>query len=194
NSDGTLAAAQDLVVKTPGPIAAGDLTGDGIPDLAVVTGSVNYQGVTIFPGLGDGSFDNRILTPTMNQPTAVAIGDFNGDGKKDLAVTTGSVGGSLVNVLINTGNGIFAAPTPYSVGSDPKWVIADDFNNDAKLDLAVANGAGVSILLGNGNGTFGAPATIAAGGAATYLAAGDLNGGRKKGRGVGKRPSETVRV
>ena len=60
-------------------------------------------------------------------------------------------------------------------GTNPQWVVVDDFNGDTKPDLAVANDDGVSILLGNGDGTFAAATTIAAGGAATYLESGDFN-------------------
>jgi FG-GAP-like repeat len=180
NLDGTLAAAPTLIVQGPGPTIATDLTGDGIPDLAVVTDSVDYSGVTVFPGLGDGSFDTRLLTPGMNQPTSVAFGFFNNDSIKDLAVTRGSVGGSLVSILLGNGDGTFGVPTSYAVNNDPKWVVVDDFNGDTKADLAVATGSGVSILLGNGDGTFGTASSIIAGGAATYLASADFNGDQKK--------------
>ena len=54
NGDGTLVASQDLTVSQPGAIIATDLTGDSILDLAVVTKSVPFNGVTIFPASGMG--------------------------------------------------------------------------------------------------------------------------------------------
>ena len=150
NGDGTFVASPNLTVSQPGPILATDLTGDNIPDLAVVTKSVPYNGVTIFPGLGDGTFGPRILTPTINQPSAVAFGFFNGDGYADLAVTTNNG----VTVLINNGDGTYVTRYDYAVTGSPTWVAVDNFNGDSAPDLVVANSGGVSILLGNGDGTF----------------------------------------
>ena len=194
NPDGTLVAAPHLVVNGAGPVVAADLTGDSIPDLAVVTSSVDFSGVTVFPGLGDGSFDSRILTPELHQPTAVAVGDFNGDQKKDLAVTRGSVGGSVVSILLGNGDGTFGVPIDYAAGSNPQWVAVDDFNGDTKLDLAVANDMGISILIGTGTGTFGSSTAVAAGGAATYVATGDFNGDSKKDLAVVNGSANTVSI
>src|SRR5258706_363009 len=95
-------------------------------------------------------------------PRAMDIGDFNGDGKMDLAVADQS--GNSVSILLGNGSGGFAAPASYAVGSSPVSIVAADFNNDGKLDLAVANfGGNVSVLLGNGHGVFAAAATYAAG-------------------------------
>src|SRR5262249_50000561 len=119
NGDGTLAAAPDLVVSGAGPITHADFTGDTIPDLAVVTSSVDYSGVTIFPGLGNGSFGPRLLTSTINQPTAIAVGDFNGDSKQDLAVTT-TASATGVSILLGNGDGTFTAPTTFAAGPSPE--------------------------------------------------------------------------
>src|SRR5262245_21408418 len=178
NGDGTLVSAPDLVVDGPGPIAATDVTGDGLPDLAVVTSRPGYTGVAIFPGLGDGSFGPRQLTPQVNQATAVAVGDFNGDQMKDLAVSA-SAG---VAILLGAGGGTFGAPTTFAAGPGPAWVTVADLNGDTKADLAVGNGTApgsANILLGNGDGTFATAVGISAGGPVTYLVARDLNGDGK---------------
>src|SRR5260370_166856 len=88
-----------------------------------------------------------------------ATGDFNGDGKPDLAIA--NFIDNNVSVLLNNGDGTFQAAVNYAADLHPQTITAGDFNNDGKLDLAVGNfhgggaGAGnISILLGNGNGTF----------------------------------------
>lgn len=112
-----------------------------------------------------------------NEPRSVAVGDFNGDGRPDLAHTN-FLGG--VSVRLNDGTGAFPTSTTYGAGSEPNAVAVGDLNGDSKLDLAVANrsGSSVSVLLGNGDGTFVAAVNFSTGafGSNPYsVAVGDLN-------------------
>ena len=93
----------------------------------------------------------------------MAVGDFNGDGKQDLAVANES--SDNVSILLGGGNGTFGAATNFAAGSAPTSVAVGDFNGDGKQDLAMANANSnnVSILLANGNGTFGAATNFTAG-------------------------------
>src|ERR1700674_5087152 len=87
---------------------------------------------------------------------SLAMGDFNGDGKRDLAVP--NFGSSGVSIMLGNGDGTFKPPVTYSVGSYPMFLAAGDFNGDGKTDLAVGiydfYSSNISILLGNGDGTF----------------------------------------
>jgi len=82
-----------------------------------------------------------------SSPYSVTTGDFNGDGKLDLA--TANLDANTVSVLLGNGNGTFQTKVDDPVGDAPASVTTGDFNGDGKLDLAVANGAGntVSVLL-----------------------------------------------
>src|SRR5262249_50817214 len=91
---------------------------------------------------------------TGDAPIWVAIADFNRDGHPDVAAAN-FVGGN-VSILLNNGDGTFAAPVNYPSGSLPIFILAGDFNNDSNPDLIVIgqDNNSVAILLGNGDGSF----------------------------------------
>jgi len=156
NSNGTFQAAVDYSVgRGPVSLQVGDFNDDGKLDLVLINQDDNTLAVLL--GNGDGTFQPEILT-TFTQTlssTALAVGDFNGDGKTDVAVTVplAQVGTFGVAVLLGNGNGTFQTPVTYAVNGTPVALAAADINKDGKLDI-VAGGNGISALLGNGNGTF----------------------------------------
>jgi hypothetical protein len=89
-----------------------------------------------------------------SNPASVVVGDFNGDGRPDLAVSDSQ--NNLVSILLGSANGSFVAGGTYGTGPSPTALVVADFNGDKRLDLAVvnANAGTISILLGNGDGTF----------------------------------------
>jgi len=164
-----------------GVVAVADFNGDGKQDLAIAH-FFNQGTVDILLSNGDGTFTPAAGSPIPigNEVDWLAVGDFNGDGKPDLALVEKSV--NTVAVLLGNGDGTFtpAPGSPNVVGANPQQVSLCDFNGDGKLDLAVTNAFGnsVSILLGNGDGTFTQPAgtPVPVGNSPEGIAAGDFNG------------------
>ena len=153
NGDGTFSGK--YLGVSGAVVAVGDFNSDGKPDLVLSRAhtptSDELMGVQL--NNGDGTFG--AFMPYLSQPLFyspgfdVAVGDFNGDGKLDLAVST--YGSPTITILLNNGDGTFAAGTPVA-GTGP--LIAADFNHDGKPDLAVSAGSGVQIWLNNGDATF----------------------------------------
>ncbi len=168
-------------------IGAGDFNEDGNLDLVVDSNNPGGDNILSFvPGNGDGTFGTPINATlsspvTSGFPSAMAVGDFNGDGKLDVAFTLKTATNNLA-VLLGTGSGTFtpAASSLVSLGNTPVALVAGDFNGDGKLDLAAANfgDSSLSVLLGNGNGTF-ASSAVALGGEPNWVTMGDFNGDGK---------------
>jgi hypothetical protein len=199
NGDGTFHGNLSLpgVFGASGPIAVADLNGDGNPD--VVFTASNDTGIAATPqpgtvlvmlGHGDGTFAAIVAYPIGKIATSVAIGDLNGDGKPDLAVTDFAPGAADVAVLLGNGDGTFQAAVRYPAADGADAVVMGDFNGDGNLDLAVSsNSAGansssgsagaVTVLLGRGDGTFRNSLVYGAGINPLTVAVGDVNGDGK---------------
>jgi uncharacterized protein (TIGR03437 family) len=170
---------------SPDFVAVGDFNGDGKPDLAIA--NLGSNNVTVLLGLGTGDFAAAAGSPfpVGSSPDSVAVGDFNGDGKLDLAIT--NQGDGTVTVLLGNGKGEFTpAGSPLTVGSKPYFVVTADFNGDGNLDLAIASygDSTITVLLGNGGGGFteapGSPFAVGPVGAfPASLAVADFNGDGK---------------
>jgi hypothetical protein len=135
-------------------------------------------------GNGDGTFVAAATVGSVNQPFSVAVADFNGDGKLDLALA--DFNNQAVAILLGNGDGTFQPQIEYPVNGYPYALAVADFNNDQHPDIAVANGGpvggsagGVSVTLNNGNGTFAAPVNYSPGSEFYFLTAGDVNGDNK---------------
>jgi len=155
--DGTFRSKVTVVAST-GWIAYGlgvaDFNGDGKDDVATTTIlNPNQQDeayvLEVFTGAGNGTFDGPAIYPIVDVPSVYQVvpGDFNGDGKPDLAMiignssTTGFLEPTPVSVFENRGDGTFAAPVTYTVGGQPfeypTAIAAGDFNGDGVTDIAV---------------------------------------------------------
>lgn len=158
--------------------AAADLRGTGRKDLIVANSAVsNGLGtsttISVLLSNPDGTYQAAVPYTVGNNPIGIAVGDFNKDGKLDLAVANAKDG--TISILLGNGNGTFQPATTISSGGPtPVGVFTADLRGVGKLDLVVTNSdfigadscasSNVSVLLGNGNGTFGTPAKVASGG------------------------------
>jgi Bacterial Ig-like domain (group 3)/FG-GAP-like repeat len=166
------------------PPAIGDFNHDGYLDIAY-SGTASGPGVGTGPGqaspetyaqilFGDGKGGFPTLGPALSLSTNfLAAGYFNGDGYADLA----SLDGSTFEILIGKGDGTFASPVTYAVGTNPVFVLQRDLNNDGKRDIVVVNhdSNDISILLGKGDGTFQPQKRFATGTAPLAAVTGDFN-------------------
>jgi len=179
-----------------GDIDAFDLDGDGdldvvnLEELACGGGGGSANRLFISRNRGDATFDPPYLVQISTGPHAVLGGDFDEDGRIDLATTHWMPYGlrDFVNVHMGNGDGTFQEEVVYDVGQGPRWIVAADFDGDTHLDLATANSGAddegretLTVLMGTGTGTFtarrdyGAPFSPDLIGA-TGLAHGDLDG------------------
>jgi len=140
NGDGTFAPPVTLPLGSANEgnvIVAGDFNDDGFPDLACT--SFEGQGVAVWLNHGDGSFASEVDYSTGFSPTGIAVADFDGDGRTDLAVANSFVYDSCVSELLNAGGGTFPTQAIFATGSVPNDIATADFNGDGHPDLVVAN-------------------------------------------------------
>jgi hypothetical protein len=145
----------------PISLTVGDFNNDHCLDIVVTNNGTNNFHVLF--GYGNGSFGNQITYNTGydSLPYSVVTGDFNNDYQLDIAIA--NYGTNNIGIFLGYGNGSFKTQITYSTGtkSKPYSLAIGDFNDDSRLDLAVANTGmnNIGILLGYGNGSF-APQTI----------------------------------
>ena len=172
NGNGTFAAPIEFTTgQGPAGIVIADFTGDGKPD--VVTANYGASTISILRHNGLSGNSAGFLAPvnfsTGNRAEKIAAADVNGNAILDVVVG-GQVGTGFqasLAVMINTGNGVFAAPVAYDAAPGGRFgspaVALDDLDNDGDVDLvgggdyengSVDSGA-VTIRRNTGNGTFG---------------------------------------
>jgi FG-GAP-like repeat len=169
-------------------MSVGDFNGDGFNDI-VEGQSGSGSNVSVEIGVllnnGKGGFKNPVITslPTaLSSGSYIATGDFNKDGKLDVAVSLGAVDGKEnVTILLGNGDGTFTLGTNYDLaaGIGPAAIVSGDFNHDGNLDLLAICGYQACLMTGNGNGTFTPGVPFSLGGSQdvspTNLAVGDVN-------------------
>src|ERR687895_1357738 len=169
----------DSFVRSAFDLSTGHFDADDTLDLAAVQ---RGSSVSVLAGDRRGGFGRSGEFPVGGPSTepvlgsgayAVATGDFNGDGRDDIA--TANFWSRDVSVLLQTATG-FAPAVNRGVAGQPQAVATGDFNEDGRLDLATASFQDrVSVLLGDGSGGFVRLPDLAVGGNAQAMTSGDFN-------------------
>jgi hypothetical protein len=170
----------------PEQVVTADL-GNGHQDIVVLNADPlpgHISSVSVLLGNGDGTFQDAITFSVLPGAASLAVGDFHGDGKADLAIVNALT--NSVEILRGNGDGTFQSdPLLIPVGRQGfrglrQTVAVGDFSHNGKLDLAVTNPGDntVSVLLGNGDGTFQNRVDLPVGTAPVSVVAADLGNGQ----------------
>ena len=215
NGDGSFQAARtfDSGGDTPLSLAVGDFNGDGKSDLAVASlfNGGGTGSLSVLLGNGDGTFQTALTYPLGTYPGSIAVGDFNGDHKLDVALGNTLLLPGTISVLLGNGDGSFQAPENFDAGGDAEALAVADFNGDGTLDLATVNDYNNSsdgqsqagVLIGNGDGTFQPAQDFPLGthrshegdeGYPAFIKVGDLNGDGKPDLAIANEHANTTGV
>ena len=175
----TSPTATGAIGNNPYGLIATDLNGDGKLDLiAANSPPIGNGSISALLGNGNGTFQSAINTTVGTRPRYFAAGDFNRDGRQDLALTQ-TVSDNNLRILFGNGSGGFSSQATFSMGEEaaPRGIVSADFNLDGYLDLAVSSvtGDNVSIFLGSGDGNFTTRKVFAAGDASFWIASADFD-------------------
>ena len=146
DAGGGLEASKTIgIAEAPFAVAIGDVNGDTHPDLVIAhrRGSMkqnDLDGLTVLFGDGQGEFSpmTRSVVRVGAAPTALAIGDYDGDGIDDVAVA--NQGSNDVTVLLGAATALVEAEgSPFPVGQLPECVALADLNGDGRADIVTGN-------------------------------------------------------
>lgn len=147
-------------------IAAADFDGNGADDLVVANGGETGRGFTVFLSNGTWGMKSAIKTYTDigADPMSIAIGDLNGDGRRDLVIA--SIWDQTLTTWLGGGDGTFTKSSITYLGTSFLGylrIVAADFDQDGRLDIAVSDvqQPALTVLLGGGDGRLGPPLRIA---------------------------------
>jgi hypothetical protein len=157
-----LPSAVYTAMGNPASLAAGDIDGDGHLDAIVVNSAITENSISVFIGVGDGTFLPQYTLPTLLAPSDVALADFDNDGDLDVLIT--HMGASSILLFVNNGVGGLAS-VAFNLGAIQRTPSVADFDADGWPDVALTTGV-ASVLFNNhvGGFTFQPGTAIASGG------------------------------
>jgi hypothetical protein len=163
----------------PVALAVADFNNDKKVDVATADSTGND--VTIFLGNGSGGFaaGKKIALGAGKNPIGIVAGDFNGDGKIDLAVANAA--SNQIQILLGAGNGTFKLQTTALTAAAPNGIAAANFNGDKTTDIVVSdkNSKQITLFLSKSGGGFAAGKTFAVGALPNAITIADVNGDGK---------------
>lgn len=182
---GAFAHASGLLFGDAGAIAAADFNRDGAPDIAVAQNLVakpasGYSDAICGSILGVALFFGPDMTAarclaTISSPAAIQTGDFDRDGRTDIAVASANAAGLLIYRQIDTVSHV-SATVPGGQVRATSMAAPADLNGDGFLDLVIGHATGVTAFLGKGDGTFALGGSVASGDRVQAVAVGRLDG------------------
>ncbi len=201
----SFAAKSDFTTGTdPISVSVGDFDTDGKLDLAVANSSSNTVSLlrNTSTGAGNINYATKVDFATGTEPNSVSVGDFDEDGKMDLAVVNYSSG--TISVLRNTSTGAgsvsYATKVDYTTDTGPKAVSIGDLDGDGRIDLASANSVGNSVSVlkntspGSGTVSFSDKVDFSTGAIPVALFMGDADNDGKPDLAVANNNDNTVSV
>ena len=134
-------------------MASGDFNEDGNLDLVV---TLRFSNVAVILGKGNGFFSEPYSMDVKGQPTAVLVGDYDKDGKADVAVALAGNGNKGVQVLWGKGDGKFEGSKAFKGGKQPLSLVSLDVNNDGLMEFVTSSNSlhALTTLINNGDKTF----------------------------------------
>ena len=161
--------------KIPINMASGDFNEDGNLDLVV---TLRFSNVAVILGKGNGFFSEPYSMDVKGQPTAVLVGDYDKDGKTDVAVALAGNGNKGVQVLWGKGDGKFEGSKAFKGGKQPLSLVSLDVNNDGLMDFVTSSNSlhALTTLINNGDKTFKSLRDFASGNFPKFVVAADFTG------------------
>lgn len=146
--------------RDAGATGAGDMNGDGKPDLLVIMGDdSSSRELVVMLNAGGGTWSEPIVTEIQLSRAEIAVGDVNGDGKPDVVLSEVYWLHSTASTFLGNGDGTFQTPLTFSIGSARRMFLGE-LNGDGRLDYVSSSDETSTVYLGSGTGTFSSTSTV----------------------------------